>query len=255
MCKKFIHIVFILVLYFPVSSAAKPLSQSAALARFEQTRAEIDTQRNILLKKYRNARSVAERGAVHREAEKYIAGVFYNYIAPAWLGMPWTMAVIDDGLKPDARIPYEKGKGISCSWFVVSALENMGVKFGNPRGFAGTIAVHLQQSLSPQKKDLKRFFHVSPDQLKKKFIKWGDGLYIIGLNCHVGFVHVQGNIVTFIHADYTNPMQVVMEPIEVSEAIELSEEAGYVVSALFKDDRLIHHWLTGTKVYFNGPRK
>ena len=86
-------------------------------------------------------------------------------------------------------------------------------------------------------------------------VKWGDGLYVIGLNCHIGFLHVEGDRVTFIHSSYTSPYEVVMEPVETSDAISMSEEAGYVVSALFKDNRLIHSWLTGTKVYFNGPKK
>lgn len=45
-----------------------------------------------------------------------------------------------------------------------------------------------------------------------------------------------------------------MAPLEDSDAIAYSEDAGYVVSALFKDNCLIHQWLTGTGVIFNGPQ-
>ncbi|MBN2716260.1 MAG: hypothetical protein JXX14_10425 [Deltaproteobacteria bacterium] len=235
--------------------AAEPLCHADALREFEHTQREVAQTRQVLLKKYRKAKNNTERQAVLDEGERFIAKQFYTKIAPAWMGTPWTMAVINDGLKPDARAPHEKDKGVSCSWFVVSVLENLGLRIGNPSGFAGTIAIHLQRSLSPQKKDLRRFFHKTPAQLREQMIRWGNGLYIIGLNCHIGFLYVDGDNVTFIHSSYTAPYKVVMEPIEASDAIALSEAAGYVVSALFKDNRLIHHWLTGTRVYFNGPRK
>lgn len=240
----------------PVSAAAAPLSHDVALAQFSKTLEEIELERRRFHERLKQAKSSEKRREIYREAEKYIVQQIYTRIAPAWLGMPWTMAVIDDGLRPDAETPFEKGKGVSCSWFVVSVLKNAGLKLGNPRAFAGTIALHLQRSLSPAPKDLKRIFHVTPAELEKRLSQWGDGLYIIGLNCHVGFVHVKGDNVTFIHSNYTAPMQQVrMEPLAESEAIALSQRAGYVVSVLFKDTRLIHRWLAGTKVYFNGPRK
>jgi hypothetical protein len=256
--KRFTNMMVVtLAMGFSTAVIAQNLSEehTGALTQFEKTQKEIAQKRRSLLNKYKSAQTAGQRRAILKEAEVYIANRFYTDIAPAWLGTPWTMAVINDGLQPNARVPHEEGKGVSCSWFVVSALENMGLRIGNPGGFAGTIAVHLQRSLSPHKKDFKRFYHVSPTDLKKRMVKWGDGLYIVGLNCHIGFLHVSGNAVTFIHSNYTSPQEVLMEPIDESDAIAFSEDAGYVVSALFKDNRLIHHWLTGTKVYFNGPRK
>lgn len=251
--------VFLLFIYLwltpSVVTAGKPLAHKTALKQFPATLHHINTQRKAFHKKYQQARTANQRQAILAQAEAFIVDQVINNITPAWLGMPWTMAIIKDGLKPNARIPYEKGKGVSCSWFVVSLLENAGLNLGNPSGFAGTIAVHLQRSLSPEKKDFKRIFNASPRQLEKRMMKWGDGLYIIGLNCHIGFVHVQGQKVTFIHSNYTHPTQVLAEPLINSEAISLSEDTGYVVTALFKDNRLLHHWLTGQKLFFRGPRK
>lgn len=211
---------------------------------------EIDQSRRLLFQRLKNARTSTEKSGVRDEARRLVVDAIVNTIVPAWQGMPWTMAVIPDGLKPDATYPFEKGKGISCSWFVVSVLRNAGLTFVNPRQFAGAISIHIQYALSPDKETIHRFFHVTPAQLERKLKMLGDGLYVIGLNCHVGFIYVDGDRVDILHSSYTSPQEVAVEPVTASEAIANSERAGYVVSALFRDIRLIDHWLSGQRVPF-----
>ena len=217
---------------------------------FEQTVAEIEAARRAFFSKWREASNQQEKNAVRAEARQYVVHAIVERIIPQWLGMPWTMAVIDDGLRPNAAVPFETGKGISCSWFLVSVLRNAGLRFQSPRTFAGSIAVRFQYALSPRDADLHRFFNVTPSRLEKKIAALGDGLYVVGLNCHIGFVHVEGDRVRILHSSYISPTAVVIEPLAESPAVAASREAGYVVSPLFRDIRLIDYWLTGNKVPF-----
>jgi len=223
---------------------------------FSQTLEGIQKQRESLHARWKRAPRNAPDGRdtkalVIQESQTFLMRTIIDDIVPAWHGMPWTMAVILDGLKPDAAYPFEPGKGISCSWFVVSVLENLGFKFKSKRKFAGSIAIELQRSLAANKKEIHRYFGHSPTKLKKKLIGLGDGIYIIGLNCHIGFVTVDRGKVLFHHSSYVEPYIVVTEELEKSQAISLSEDAGYVVSPL-TTRHLTLKWLAGQPLKFKG---
>lgn len=72
---------------------------------------------------------------------------------------------------------------------------------------------------------------------------FGEGIQLIGLDVHVGFVVVGARGVRFVHASYLGKRVVVDEPITASEAIERSRDAGYHVTSLFADDTLVRAWL------------
>jgi hypothetical protein len=217
---------------------------------FLRTTSKIERTRRALYKRWRRARNRSEKHEIISEARQTVVNAIVNDIFPFWMGTPWTMAVIDDGLKPNAKTPFDKGKGISCSFFITSVLENAGLRFVNRDAFAGTIAIKAQRAFTPGKKYLKRFVGISPLQLKKKMQKLGSGLYLVGLNCHIGFIAVKGEDVRFIHSNYLGDVAVTDEPLETSPAIALSEDAGYVVTSLFKDNRLVFHWLASQKLPF-----
>ena len=234
-----------------------PLPRKAALSEFDATLKMVESERARLFAEWKKSKE-AKKKEVFAEARKFVENALLNRIFPAWYKMPWTMAVINDGLKPNASRPYahpvKEGKGVSCSWFVVRTLQNAGFKFTSASKFAGTIAVHFQNSLTPNKKHFHRLWKISPEQLHQKMVELGDGLYVIGLNCHIGFVSVQGDKVDFIHSSYVHPNEVIREKLTESDPIAFSEDTGYVVTALFKDNYLLSHWLSGQKIPFKKGR-
>jgi hypothetical protein len=230
---------------------ADAVEVDAGSESFEDVVARIEKRRQELCSRYRRG-GPEVRAAVRDEARRYVVDAMVEQIFPRWLGMPWTMAVIRDGLKPDARVPWEKGRGVSCSFFVTSTLENAGLRLAGRRVFAGAVSLPVQRSLSPRKRDLRRWHGIGPAGLKRKMLAWGDGLYIVGLNCHIGYIVVRDRDVRFVHSSYTEPFEVVDEPLVDAAAIAYSP--GYVVTALFRDDRLIDYWLTGRRVPFQKSR-
>lgn len=229
-------------------SSAKPSENEKET--FEQKLERIESMRRQFHERWKKAKGKEAKNVVRAEAREFVVDTIANDLVPAWLGTPWTMAVIKDGLKPNAQRPGQKGRGISCSWFVVRILENAGLRFVSNTAFAGTISIHFQRALTLRKKDLHRYWNTSPTQLKTRFLALGDGLYVIGLNCHIGLVHVRGERVRFLHSSYIEPWEVVIEDLTSSQAIAFSEDAGYVVTPLFLDNRLIDYWITGTRVPF-----
>jgi hypothetical protein len=85
-------------------------------------------------------------------------------------------------------------------------------------------------------------------QLTRRLLALGDGVYIVGLNIHTGFLVIHDGQVRVVHASYTPPQEVVDEPLDTSLVIAYSVRRGYVVTPLFADDRLLDHWLAGRPV-------
>lgn len=95
---------------------------------------------------------------------------------------------------------------------------------------------------------MHQFFSIAPAKLAKRVAALGDGVYIIGLNVHVGFVVVDGAEVDFVHASYTDKRVVIREPLAEATAIANSQSAGYFVSELFSTQASVRRWLEDRKL-------
>ena len=91
---------------------------------------------------------------------------------------------------------------------------------------------------------IARFRRVSLDRFVHEVARRGDGLYVVGLDRHVGFLVVEGGDVFFHHAS-SSAGAVVRERALVSGA--LARSSYRVVGKLF-DDALVDAWLTGRPI-------
>jgi hypothetical protein len=212
-------------------------------AAFDRALRRLEGRRLELARALRRAPDDAARARVRAEARRTVVRAIVDEIAPAWMGTPWGL-----GSNSTARRPHEPGKTVGCGYFVAGVLENAGLRLDTRVRFAQAAALRIQRSLAPRAEDLHRFGSITPKELRRRVAALGDGLYVIGLNIHVGFVVVQGADVRFVHASYTGPQVVTDEPLEHAAAIAASQRAGYFVSAVFQDDRLVETWLRGAPV-------
>jgi hypothetical protein len=104
-------------------------------------------------------------------------------------------------------------------------------------------------SLAPKRSQLHRFLSIPATSLEKRIARLGDGLYLIGLHNHIGFVVVKGKKVRFVHSSVTTG-GVTDELLVGSAAIHASRSKGYFVTPLFQDHRLLDFWLRGKAVPF-----
>lgn len=218
---------------------------SSAIERHDQALAELDEARVSMAAAYAAAESEVERAEVRARARKLLERTIIEDVFPAWLGMPWAMSK-----NSTATRPHEPGMSVGCSYFVTSVLQSAGVKLDNRYTFAQAPALHIQRSLAPDREDLHTYFSIPAASLRKQIKALGEGLYIIGLDTHVGFVVVRGDEVRLVHASYTGDRVVTDEPLEGARAIENSRPKGYFVTPLFTDGRLLDLWLRGQAVPF-----
>lgn len=127
---------------------------------------------------------------------------------PLWIGTSWDFY-------GTATAPHQKS--IACGYFVVHALRSVGFRF--PQNFlyrskkrgpmriykfakqaAGTMARIVSR---PSQRFITSRKPIT--SLKKPLKKMGPGLYILGLDDHVGLVLYDGKFAAFWHSNYAEP--------------------------------------------------
>jgi len=206
--------------------------------RYRTVLDQVQARRKELGARYAAARGGRARAAIREEARRFVVDTLVTQVFPAWMGMP-----SGGGPQATASLPHEPGMYISCSYFLTAALQNAGVVLESRARFAQAPAAWIERALLPPGGQIHRFGNLSGGELEQRMVALGDGLYVVGLNIHVGFIIVRDRHAWFVHSSYTPPGTVVNEPVVESMAIALSRRKGYWVSPLFQDDRIVELWL------------
>ncbi|WP_299624255.1 hypothetical protein [uncultured Tenacibaculum sp.] len=83
--------------------------------------------------------------------------------------------------------------------------------------------------------------------VEEYLINSGNGLYLVGLDSHTGFIYVDQDKVRFIHADYYEPEKgVVSEKLNSYSPIAHSK---YRVIGKLMSDQMIISWLKNERIY------
>ncbi len=213
-------------------------SPARARAQFAQRLAALAADRARLAQAYLRASSKRQRSRVLEQARQRVVDALIDDVLPAWLGTPWDF----NGTAA------EPGRGpVACGYFVSAALANAGLNLSRVR-FGQSAALVIQRALEPRGEQLHRYFSIPPAELERRLGKLSDGLYVIGLDIHVGFVTIRRGSVRLVHASYTDKRRVTNERLATAKAIANSQPKGYFVSPVFQDDRLVIAWLKGSRV-------
>jgi len=207
-------------------------------ARYAAFVEQVAARRSELGARFAAARGGRARAAIRDEARRYIVDTLESRVFPAWMGMPSA-----GGQQATASMPHQPGMYISCSYFLTAALQNAGLVLESRARFAQAPAAWIERALLPPGGQIHRYGNVTPEELERRLIELGEGLYVVGLDIHVGFIVVRDGRSWFVHSSYTPPGTVVKEPVVTSEAIALSRRKGYWISPLFRDDRIVEMWL------------
>ncbi len=218
-------------------------------AAFERTLTRIAATRGALARRYAAAPDEPARARIRAEARGWLLAAIDGELFPPWLGTRWGL-----GRNSTATRPHQAGMTVGCSYFVTSILQNAGFVLDNRYHFAQAPALDIQRSLAPAAGAIARFLSIPAETLGGKIAALGDGLYLIGLSNHVGWVVVRGDEVRLVHASYTGGQVVADEPLVGAIAIDVSRKAGYFVSPVIvaddRNDPLIDAWLRGLTVRF-----
>jgi hypothetical protein len=197
---------------------------------YEKTLSFARQRHYILSQQYTSPVSENTSFLIEREAMRFFSQFLYDSLSPYWLGTTFSKT-------GKSEIP---GKGvISPENFVLQLLKDMGVD------------MRIDPELIYKPGDLIEFllfnrnishYYGTPmasfiQDVKDK----SDGLYLLALDEHIGFLNVEGENLSFLHVAPKKPFCVVIEDAEKSKLIAQSKDRwlGLISDA----EEFIRHWL------------
>lgn len=154
-----------------------------------------------------------------------------------WRGTRWSYS-------GTTQVP---GKGrIACGYFVSTVLEHAGFVVDRV-DLARQPSEQIVRTLVPDP-EIERFSRVSRDYVADRVLAQGDGVYVVGLDTHVGFLinppgTKKGERVTFCHSTRRDRKAgVVCEDARTSPSLK----SRYTVLGKLGAPMLVEAWLTGT---------
>lgn len=210
--------------------AATPLED------YRHAQADLETRRHELAEQWKTAPAKARLGA--REA---LLRYLEQSAFPAWAGTTWNFY----GTTTTPR----EGT-IACGYYVTTVLEQAGFKLER--------VVLAKQASSYLVSTLARGTKVewlrpadNADAVAQVRARFGDGLFVVGFDFHVGFLRLDGARAEFCHSSFIEPGAVTCEDPVASGAFA---SRVYVVSDAL-NDRVLDDWVLGRAVPSQLPKR
>jgi len=213
---------------FSLFSCAQPAKKD-----YPTLLSEILLKQDEFKKAYNNS-SAEGKKAIIEEARTYLFDAIVTDVFPQWYGTQWDF-------NGTTRTPKD-GK-IACGYFVTNVLTDVG--FNIPRiKWAQSASEVFIKRLAPN--DIKRFSNRPLSEVESHLKNAGNGLYLVGLDSHVGFIVVKRGRISFVHSNYYQREKGVMSE-EINSKNPLNDSSYRVIGKLFSDE-MIENWILG-RVY------
>jgi hypothetical protein len=138
--------------------------------------------------------------------EKYMVDSLFSQ----WYGTPWNF-------NGTTTIP-NKGS-IACGYFVTTILQHAGCTIDRVKLAQKVSSTIIKQTCF----NISHYSNKPIEYFVKEIKNKGKGLYIVGLDCHTGFIYFGGEEVYFIHANYGLPRCVLKEVAVTSSVLTASK--------------------------------
>lgn len=186
-------------------------------------KAELDTIQDL-------RKELKKRNAGPKALEKAFIRQITQKVFPYWYGTKWDF-------NGTTEMPQEGS--IACGYFVTTTLRDMGFPINRVK-MAQCASEEMIRSLA-SKEQVHYISNTTLKEFEKKIVGYGNGLYIIGLDNHTGFVWINGNEHYFIHSTGWFPFKVVKDKIAESSVLEKSNYR--VVGKISDDERFLRKWI------------
>jgi hypothetical protein len=167
--------------------------------------------------------------------QKYFVSTVIDSIIPYWYGTPWDFN----------GITQTPGKGaIACGYFVSTVLRDAGLNISRVK-MGQSDSEGIIHSLA-EKKNIKLFYDKPLNIVIGYINSRGAGLYIIGLDCHVGFILKDEKGCWFIHSKWYDERAVMKEEAATSSILYNSKYK--MIGKISNNSTLLKAWVNGTRI-------
>jgi hypothetical protein len=217
---------FPLLLLFCFSCSAQQKDET-----YDELKARVSTERERIHEAYKQGDSL-QRDSLITVSRDYLFRTITTDFFDHWYGTEWDF-------NGTTRMP-KQGK-IACGYFITTVLSDAGLNI--PRTYWAQQA--SEYYIKRMTTDIKRFSNQPVENVMAYFKDREDGLYIVGLDNHVGFVYKSGKQLQFVHASYYDPsIGVQSEKLNTDNPLAHSE---YRVAGRILSDEMIRKWITGER--------
>lgn len=186
-------------------------------------KAELDTVR---LKRLALQAGQADTKQLKAQFMKQISERVFSY----WYGTKWDF---------NGTTETPQSGSIACGYFVTTTLRDMGVPINRVK-MAQCASEEMIRSLVT--KEYRSYLsNITLEEFEAKLVKKGDGLYVIGLDNHTGFIWIKGDEHFFIHSTGWFPFKVVKD--KISESSVLAKSRYRVLGKISDDEAFLKRWL------------
>ena len=220
------------------AAGSRPAGPIPAPNANEALKHSLGAWRNQLAARYASATGDRERRAAIDDARVLLESALPAMMR-TWLGTPWDFNGTASG---------PGGDGIACGYFVSTVLKDAGFRVHR---------YHLAQQ--PSENILRTFLprrscHLSAgvayDAFTRSLETAEPGIYLVGLDTHVGFLVVGGGGFRFIHSSGSKPWAVVDESKDEAHVLRASNWR--ILGHLTNDREVLRKWLTGEEFAVHG---
>jgi hypothetical protein len=158
------------------------------------------------------AKSFKQKGIVTDSFETIFSRFIVDSIIPYWYGTKWNFYGTTE----------EPNKGtIACGYFVTTVLRDAGLRINR---------IKLAQAASEEmirtvciRKSIKRYSHTPMQSFITELLQLENGLYVVGLDFHTGFIYHNNDALYFIHSSYQTPQCVIKQNAGASSILASSK--------------------------------
>ena len=236
---KFLFLILVSLVLFPTNCSSQTApeniqntSLSSSNESYDSKLKSIETERQKLFAEYQTS---TDKKAVLEKARQVFVSSIDEKIFPDWYGTDWDFY-------GTTQIP-RTGK-IACGYFVTTVLRDAGVRVQRV-SLAQQASEKIVKSLTTEPY-IKRFRNVPIENFVRDIKTFGAGLYVVGLDNHVGFILNDGAEVYFVHSSYIEPSEVIREKASTSPILSSSKYR--VIGNISGDEKLIVKWLNQTQI-------
>lgn len=187
---------FLCILATACNQTSKQNEISLAPASTEKQKAELKDYRSVLSA----ANSFKQK---HTEADSFeiiFSQFIVDSIIPYWYGTKWNFY-------GDTQEP-QRGS-IACGYFVTTVLRDAGLHINRVK--LAQLASEEMIKTVCHRKSVKRYSNTPMQTFVTDLQQLENGLYVIGLDFHTGFIYHNNKELSFIHASYQTPQMVIRQ--------------------------------------------
>jgi hypothetical protein len=205
---------------------------------YDAARVSLATRREALARSWATPK---RRAQVRSQAREALLDFVDARAFPAWAGTPWNFY----GTTTTPR----EGT-IACGYFVTTVLEHAGFQVERVR-LAQQASAYIVSTMARGTHVEWLRFLAPAEVVKQVHDRFGDGLFVVGLDYHVGFLRLAGERAAFCHSSVIEPAVVACEDPLTSGGFASHL---YVVGDAL-NDAAVDDWLLGRPIATQTPPK